>query len=85
MYILSLSGVISKKTQNVFFFYFNLPANIYKFKVNNRSTTKLCEINSTLIIKTTEGCHQRRSGAFIINFEHFLHLFLVFFFLTRSK
>ena len=38
-------------------------ANIYLFKI---------------AIKTPERCQWRRSGVFIINFEHILHLFLMF-------
>ena len=47
------------------------PANIYLFKVNNRNSRKRCDI--------------RRSGVFIVNFEHILHLFLVFLSLTVNK
>ena len=32
------------------------PANIYLFKVNNRNTTKKCEIYSKLTIKALEQC-----------------------------
>ena len=35
------------------------PANIYLFKVNNRSTRKRCEICSKLTIKTPERCQWR--------------------------
>ena len=41
------------------------PPNIYLFKVNNRPTTKRCQ----LTIKTTERRHLRRSGVFIVNSE----------------
>ena len=30
-------------------------------------------------------CHWRRSGVFIVNFEHILHFFLVFLLLTLNK
>ena len=53
-------------------------ANIYLFQVYNRNTRKRCEIYSKLTIKTPERLHLRRSGVFIDNFEHILHLFLVF-------
>ena len=46
------------------------PAGIYLLKVNNRSTRIRCEICSKLIIKTPERRHWRRSGVFIVNFEH---------------
>ena len=42
---------------------------IYLLKVNNRNTRKRCEI-----------C----SGVFIVNFEHILHLVLVFLLLTLN-
>ena len=53
----------------------NYLANIYLFKVNKRSNKKICEIFSELTIKTTERRHWRRSGVFIVNFEHVSHLF----------
>ena len=40
------------------------------FKVNNRNTRTRCEICSKLTIKTPERHHWRRSGVFIVNFEH---------------
>ena len=55
---------------------------MYLFKVNNRNTRKKCEICSKLTIKTPE---RRRSGVFIVNFEHISHLFLVFLLLTLNK
>ena len=61
------------------------PANIYLFKVNNRSSRKRCEIFSKLIIKTPERRQRRRSGVFIVNFENISHLFLVFLLLTLNK
>ena len=41
------------------------------FKVKNRNTRKRCKICSKLTIKTPERRHGRRSGVFIVNFEHF--------------
>ena len=55
--------------------------NIYFFKVNNGNTRKRCEICSKLTV-TPE---QRRSGVFIVNFEHISQLFLVFLLLTSNK
>ena len=52
------------------------------FKRNNRNARKRCEICSKLTIKTPE---RRRSGVFIVNFEHILHLFLVFLLLNLSR
>ena len=53
------------------------PANIYLFKVNNRSTRQMCKICSKLTQKTPERPQCRRSGVFIVNFEQF-QFFLVF-------
>ena len=53
------------------------PVGNYLLKVNNRSTTKRCEIYSKLTIKTPERCQWYRSGVFIVNFEHISHLVLV--------
>ena len=39
------------------------------FKVNNRNTRTRCEIYPKLSIKIP-GRHWRRSGIFIVNFEH---------------
>ena len=48
----------------------------------NRNTRTRREIYSKLITKTPERCHWRRSGVFIVNFEHRPHLVLVFLLLT---
>ena len=61
---------------------FTFLAGIYLFKVNKRNTKKRCAICSKLTIKTPESCH---SGVFIANFEHVLHLVLVFLLLTLSR
>ena len=61
------------------------PANIYLFKVKNRNTRKRCEVRSKLTIKTPDRLHSRRPGVFIVNFEHILHLFLMFIFLILNK
>ena len=60
------------------------PTNIYLLKVNNRNSRKRCEICSKLTIKTRER-RRRRSGVFIVNFEHVSHLFLLFLLLTLNK
>ena len=65
-----------------FFFIVINPANIYSFKDNKRNTRKRCKICSNLTIKTPE---RRRSDAFIVNFEHISHLFLVFLLLPLNK
>ena len=61
------------------------PAGNYMFKVNNRNTRTRCEICSKLTIKTPERRQWRRSGVFIVNFEHISHLVLVFLLLTLSR
>ena len=48
---------------------------MYLFKVNNRNTRKRCEICPKLTIKTPKRRYRRRSGMFIVNFEHIVHLF----------
>ena len=55
---------------------------IYLFKVNNRNTSKNCEICSKLTIQTPEQRQRGRSGVFIVNFEHISQLFLAFLLLT---
>ena len=56
----------------------HIPIGIYLLKVNDRNTRKRFEICSKLTKKTPERCHWRRCGVFIVNFEHILHLVLVF-------
>ena len=43
------------------------------------------DVKSKLTIKTPERRQWRRSGVFIINFEHLVHLVLVFLLLTLSR
>ena len=59
-----------------------MPAGIYLLNVNNRNTRTRCEICSKLTIKTPERRQWRRSGVFIVNFEHISHLAVVFLLLT---
>ena len=54
-------------------------------KVNNRNTGTSCEIYSKLTMKAPERRHWRRSGVFIVNFEHISHLVLVFLWLILSR
>ena len=54
------------------------PAGIYLLKVNNRSTITRCEICLKLTIKAPERRQWRRSGIFIVDFEHISHLVIVF-------
>ena len=44
-----------------------------------------CEICPKLTIKTPERHQWRRSGVFLVNFEHISHLILVFLLLTLSR
>ena len=57
----------------------------YMVKVNYRNTRIRCEICSKLTIKTPKRHHWRRSGVFIINFEHISHLALVLLLVTLSR
>ena len=61
------------------------PAGSYMFNVNIRNTITRREILSKLIMKTLERRRQRRSGVFIVDFEHISHLVLVFLLLTLSR
>ena len=54
------------------------PVSIYLLKVNNRDTRAKCKICLKLTIKTPELRQWRRTGVFIVNFEHISHLVLVF-------
>ena len=56
------------------------PTKNYRFKVNNKNTKGMYEIYSKFTVKTPEG--RRRSGVFIVNFEHISRLVLVFLLLT---
>ena len=60
------------------------PAFIYLLKVDNRNTRTRCEICSKLTIKIPERRQWRRSGVFIVNFEHISHLIVVFLLLTLN-
>ena len=53
------------------------------FKVNIRNTRTRCEICSKLTIETPDVNDVVR--VFIVNFEHILHLVLVFLLLTLSR
>ena len=59
-------------------------AGIYLLKVNNRNTATRCEICLKLTIKTPERRQWRRSGVFIVNFEHISHLAVVLLLLTLN-
>ena len=53
-------------------------------KVNNGNTRTRCGICSKLTIKIPERRQWRRSGIFIVNFEHISHLVLGFLLLTLN-
>ena len=57
---------------------------IYLLKFNNRNPRKRCELCSNLTI-TPERLQWRRSGVFIVKFDHILYLFLMFLWLTLNK
>ena len=48
----------------------DISAGIYLLKVNNRNTSRRCEICSKLTIKTPERGQWRRSGVLIVSFEY---------------
>ena len=70
------------KVINVEILYY--PVGIYLLKVNNKNTRTRYETLSKLTIKTPEWRHWRRSGVFIVNFEHISNLVLVFLLLTLN-
>ena len=47
------------------------PVGNFLLKVNNINTRARCELFSKLTVKTPERRQWRRSGVFIVNFEHF--------------
>ena len=61
------------------------PVGIYLLKVNSRNTRTSCEICSKLTVKTPQQRHWRRSGVFIVNFEHIPYLVLASLWLTLSR
>ena len=56
----------------------------YLFKVNNASTKTIMHIASKLTMKTAKHRQRRRFGVINANFEHILHLFIVFLLSTLS-
>ena len=66
---------LSLKNIKAWNIYWTFPAGIYLLKVNNRNTRTKCEICWKLTIKAPE---RRRSGAFIVSFEHISQLVVVF-------
>ena len=74
-------GIIRENILGVFA---SNPVVIYLLKVNNRNTRTRCEICSKLTARTLERRYWRRSGVFVVNFEHISHLVLVFLLLTLN-
>ena len=77
--------VTFNKISTLFWFLYNFlriitqyPVNMYLLQVNNRDARRKCEICSKLNIKTPERRQCRRSSVFIVNFEHILHIALLF-------
>ena len=60
------------------------PAGINMVRVNNKNTNTMCEICSKLTLKKPERRQWRRSGVFIVNFEHILHLVMVLLLLSLN-
>ena len=58
---------------------YSILAGIYLLKVNDRNTKTRDEICSKLTIEIPERRQWRRSGIFIVNFEHFHNLFQCFY------
>ena len=65
-------------------FFNKCPASNYMFKANNIRVRTAGETGPKLTIKTPEWGHGRPSDVFIINFEHILHLLVMFLLLTLS-
>ena len=61
------------------------PAGNYMSKVNNRNTRTRPERCTKFTIKTKEHGKWRRSGVFIVNFEHNSHLVLDLLLLTLRR
>ena len=61
------------------------PANIYLFKVNNRSTRKSCEICSKLTTETPEPRRDVFLVFLLLNLNMFQTFFPLFLFLTLNK
>ena len=59
-------------------------AGIHLVKVNIKNIRTRYEICSKLTIKTAGRRQWRRSGVFVVNFEHISHLALVFLLLTLN-
>ena len=76
-------NVFGVDSEQVFAHWTN-PVAFYMLKVNNGNSRTRCEICSKLIIKTPKRRHWRHSGVFIVNFEHLLHLVLLFLLLTLN-
>ena len=75
------NGYIKESTETKLSIFNIFLAAIYLLKVNNINSRTRCEICSKLTIKTAE----RRSGVFIVNYEHISHLVLAFLLLTFNK
>ena len=76
-FLLSHNEIVKSRKLIILFhkrYWLKYPAGNYMFKVSNRNTRTKCQICSKWTINTPE----RRSGLFIVNFEHILLLVLVF-------
>ena len=57
----------------------------FTYSMSTIETLERSEICSKLTIKTPERRQWRRSGVFIVNSKHILHIFLVFLILNLNK
>ena len=62
-----------------------IPSRQLHVKVKNRNNRTRCELCSKITIKIPERHHWHCSRIFIVNFEHILHLVVVFLMLTLSR
>ena len=58
---------------------------IYLFRINHGNIKAMCEIRSSVVLKTPERRQWRLSSVFIVNCENTSHIFLVLPFLTLNK
>ena len=62
---------------------------MYLLDIKNRNTGKRCEICSKLTMRIPEQLqelrHRRRSGIFVVSFEHFSQLYIFFLLLALSR
>ena len=75
----------SGRDRNVTFSKIGYLSGNYMFKVNDRNTRIRFGICSNFTIKIPQRRQWRRSGVFIVNFEHISNLILLFLLLTLNR